>query len=73
MELRKKFGKRLKLMRKVRGLTQEQLAEKLDLSVEMVSFMERGIHAPSFETLDRLSEVLRFSVRELFGFKKNPV
>ena len=68
MELRKKFGKRLKLMRKVRGLTQEQLAEKLDLSVEMVSFMERGIHAPSFETLDRLSEVLRFSVRELFGF-----
>ena len=73
MELRKKFGKRLKLMRKVRGLTQEQLAEKLDLSVEMVSFMERGIHAPSFETLDRLSEVLLFSVRELFGFEKNPV
>ena len=73
MELRKKFGNRLKQLRKYRGLTQEQLAERLDLSVEMVSFMERGIHAPSFETLDRLSEVLRFSVRELFGFETNPV
>jgi len=69
MELRKKFGKRLKLMRKVRGLTQEQLAEKLDLSVEMVSFMERGIHAPSFETLGRLSEVLQLPVQDLFAFE----
>ena len=59
MELRKKFGNRLKQLRKYRGLTQEQLAERLDLSVEMVSFMERGIHAPSFETLGRLSEVLK--------------
>ena len=68
MELRKKFGKRLKLMRKVRGLTQEQLAEKLDLSVEMVSFMERGIHAPSFETRGCLAEESSLPVRYLFDF-----
>jgi len=69
MELRKKFGNRLKQLRKFRGLTQEQLAERLDLSVEMVSFMERGIHAPSFETLGRLSEVLQLPVQDLFAFE----
>ncbi|MBS1256134.1 MAG: HTH-type transcriptional regulator DdrOC [Deltaproteobacteria bacterium] len=70
MELRRKFGKRLKLLRKYRGLTQEQLAERLELSVEMVSFMERGIHAPSFETLSRLAEVLSLPVRDLFDFER---
>jgi len=69
MELRKKFGNRLKQLRKYRGHTQEQLAERLDLSVEMVSFMERGIHAPSFETLGRLSEVLQLPVQDLFAFE----
>ena len=69
MELRKKFGNRLKQLRKYRGLTQEQLAERLDLSVEMVSFMERGIHGPSFETLGRLSEVLQLPVQDLFAFE----
>ena len=59
MELRKKFGKRLKQVKKYRGLTQEQLAERLELSVEMLFFMERGIHAPSFESLARLAEELR--------------
>jgi transcriptional regulator with XRE-family HTH domain len=72
-ELRKKFGKRLNQLRKYRGLTQEQLAESLELSVEMVSFMERGIHAPSFETLSRLSAVLKLSVRDLFDFEAKPV
>ena len=71
MELRKKFGKRLKQVRKYRGLTQEQLAERLELSVEMVSFMERGIHAPSFETRTRLAEELRLPVRDLFDFGEN--
>ncbi|MBC8257416.1 MAG: helix-turn-helix transcriptional regulator [SAR324 cluster bacterium] len=69
MELRKKFGKKLKQLRKYRGLTQEQLAEMLDLSVEMVSFMERGVHAPSFETLECLAEVLRLPVMDLFDFE----
>ena len=55
MELRKKFGKRLKQVRKYGGLTHEQLAERLELSVEMVSFMECGTHAPSFETRGTVS------------------
>ena len=71
MELRKKFGKRLKQVRKYRGLTQEQLAERLEISVEMMSFMERGIHASSFETQARLAEELRLPVRDLFDFGEN--
>ena len=71
MELLKKFGKRLKQVRKYRGLTQEQLAERLELSVERVSFMERGIHAPSFATRARLAEESRLPVRDLFDFGEN--
>ena len=71
IELHKKFGKRLKQVRKYRGLTQEQLAEWLELSVEMVSFMERGIQAPSFETRARLAVELRLPVRDLFDFGEN--
>ncbi len=47
-------------------MTQEQLAEAAGISVEFLSFMERGIHAPSFETLEKLSQVLGVDVEEFF-------
>jgi hypothetical protein len=33
-------------------MTQEQFAETLNISVDFLSLVERGINAPSFETLD---------------------
>jgi len=66
--LRKKFGKRLHQLRKQNNYTQEGLAEECEISVEFVSFMERGIYAPSFETLEKLSEVLEVPVKEFFDF-----
>ena len=67
-DLKERFGKRLRHLRKQQKLTQEQLAEKLDCSVEFVSFMERGINAPSFATLEKLSQVFDLKVFELFIF-----
>jgi Helix-turn-helix len=37
----------------MRDLTQEQLAEAARISVDMLSNIERGVNAPSFETLAR--------------------
>ncbi len=50
-------------------MTQEQFAEALDISVDFLSLMERGINAPSFETLEKIAKRLRLSVAELFTFE----
>jgi transcriptional regulator with XRE-family HTH domain len=49
-------------------MTQRQLAEEIGLSVESVSNLERGIHAPSFDTLEELSRALETPVIEFFRF-----
>lgn len=69
--LRRKFGKRLRHLRMQHGLTQEQLAEAVGLSVDFVSNLERSVNAPSFETLEKLSEVFRLEIRELFDFTED--
>jgi putative transcriptional regulator len=59
MSATKRFGIALRELRKQRGLTQEELAVKIDRSTDSVSQLERGINEPSFETLYRLSEALQ--------------
>lgn len=66
--LRKRFGSRLRDIRLRRRMTQEQFAEALDVSVDFLSLIERGINAPSFETLEKISRRLRVPVSELFTF-----
>ena len=39
------------------GLTQEQLAEQMDVSIQMISNLERGIKAIRIDNLIRLSEI----------------
>jgi len=63
------FGKRLRRLRRQADLTQEQLAERIGVSVEFVSNMERGINAPSFETLEKLADSLKLRVSELFEYQ----
>jgi transcriptional regulator with XRE-family HTH domain len=49
-------------------MTQEQFAERLDISVDFLSLIERGSNASSFETLERIAKRLRISVADLFSF-----
>lgn len=67
--LKKKFGFRLRQIRRVKNLTQEELAEAIGVSTEFISYLERGIHAPSFETLDKLALALDTPLHELFDFR----
>ena len=46
-------------------MTQERLAELINRSVDAVSNLERGISAPSYDTLVRLSESLGIPLAEL--------
>ena len=52
----KLIGSRLKQARKARGLTQEQLAELLDVSVGYVSQIERGITKANLEMLSGICD-----------------
>jgi transcriptional regulator with XRE-family HTH domain len=49
-------------------MTQERFAETLNLSVDFLSLVERGISAPSFETLEKIAKRLKMPVAELFKF-----
>lgn len=58
----KLIGSRIKQQRKNRGFTQEQLAEKLDVTIGYVSQVERGITKISLDLLGEISSVLNCDV-----------
>lgn len=74
------MGDRIKEIRKKRGLTQEQLAEKVDITLEYISQIERGLKIPSMQVFIKLVEVLdvsadyllrdTVSTRNLYGDKQ---
>ena len=61
------FGANVRQYRRVKGLTQAQLAEAVDLSVEMVGKIEQGTSSPSFEKMQKLCNALDVPVAVLFG------
>jgi transcriptional regulator with XRE-family HTH domain len=66
--LRKQFGKKLRSIRKRHNMTQERFAELLDISVDFLSLVERGLNAPSFESIESFSITLGIPVRDFFDF-----
>ena len=66
-EAKQLFGKRIQALRKERRVTQEQLAERLNKSIEHISYIERGERAPSFETILDIAEALEVSVPYLMN------
>ncbi len=54
-------------------MTQEQFAELLDISIDFLSLLERGLNAPSFESLESFSIILGIPVREFFDFSADPL
>ena len=61
----KLIGERIKRARKGSGLTQEALAERLNVSIGYVSQVERGITKISLDLLGAISSILHCSVASL--------
>lgn len=68
MSLKIQFGQRLRTIRNNNDVSQETLAQLCDCSVETISHIERGIHGPRFDMLEKLSKALKTPVFELFRF-----
>ena len=66
MGIKKLFGLNLKRYRKGKHLSQEELSEKVDISVKHLSKIERGLTFVSADLLERLSYNLGVSVARLF-------
>ena len=64
--LKVRFGTQVRRHRLQKGLTQEQLAEALDVSIETVSHIERGVHGPRFSLIESIMDVLKVDVVDLF-------
>lgn len=69
----KTIGTRIKIHRKMKNVTQEQMAEALNLSVGFISQLERGICKVSLDTLANIIEYLDCSFTDILEYsdKKN--
>lgn len=65
--IRDKIGVMIREKRNIRGITQEELAEKVNLSTGMIGQIERSESMPSIENLDALINELDIDPRSLFG------
>ena len=66
MSLAREVGRRIRALRRRRGLTQAALAERIDRSEVALRAIERGASAPSFATLERLVQALDVPAAGLF-------
>ena len=67
------LGKNVSDLRKEKGLTQEQLAERSGLDSTYISGIERGVRNPSFKSLVSLAIGFGISVSEVCSKIKPPI
>jgi transcriptional regulator with XRE-family HTH domain len=64
------FGRKMRAYRKLKHLTQIELADLLGVSVAIVGSLERGTRAPTPQLVKLITEVLQVSEDELFASKE---
>ena len=65
---KKEFGRNLRLIRKAKGLTQEKLAEMINLNQRQLTRIENGVSFVSSDVIEKLSIALNIEIKELFDF-----
>ena len=68
MDNKKLLGKRIKEIRKSKGLTQEQLSEMIDIETSSLSGIESGRFYPSLHVLEKIASVFDIELIEFFKF-----
>ena len=65
----KLFGRRVKELRKRYGITQEKLAEALNLDNQTISRIETGYFFTSYENLEKMATALNTNIKDFFDFE----
>ena len=68
--LKIKLGKRIKDLRKAKNITQEKLAEMINMDITSLSKIETGRNYPQPETIERLAAALNTDISQLFSFSR---
>ena len=65
------FGQRLSAVRRNKGLTQRELAERMQVKRELIDYYERRSPNPALDFIERAAAALEVSVAELLGSEPN--
>lgn len=65
----KSIGETIASLRKNKGMTQNELAEKMNVTDKAVSKWERNLSCPDVNTISKLADILGVSVEELLNSK----
>lgn len=68
MDNKKKLGLKIKELRKCKGLTQEELAELIQMEQNSISVMESGRNFPTLGTLEKIAKVLDVNLSDFFDY-----
>lgn len=61
-----KFGQKLSSIRKVKGISQEQLADAIEVHRTYIGFIEQGKRNPSLWNIQKIASALHIDMKELF-------
>ena len=61
-----RFGKNIKNLRTSKGVTQQNLADKLDVEISQISRIERGVQNTSLINVKNIAEALDVDIADLF-------
>ncbi len=65
----KEFGERIRVIRKQKNMTQEVLANYIDVDISQISRLERGILNASISMIKEISIILDIDLKEVFDFE----
>ncbi len=67
------FGTRLKELRKARGLSQREFAEKLSMSFQSISKWENDESVPNLSLIPKIASILKVSCDHLIGYENSEI
>jgi orotate phosphoribosyltransferase len=65
------IGEKIKILRKLKGITQEELSEVFHISYQAISKWENGLAQPDISIIPVIANYFGVTIDELFGFKLN--
>ena len=66
MDIKKKFGKKVKLLRLEKGWSQEKLALNADLDRTYIPSIEKGDRNVSITVIEKIADAFKLSISDLF-------
>ncbi len=65
------LGENIQTIRKHREMKQQELADKIGINMQSLSKIERGVNYPTFDTLEKIMDVLGVTPNELLSGNGN--